>query len=335
MAWTLGTLERVDGVSGRDLVADLEARRASQADRRVPSSDLAFRTSGGAISLELPRGTHPLTAAAAMEVRRRAGLPVRSAARDEEFRLNEWKDSAGEHLVRFEEDRVRAVLPARIPVVDNPDLLGVLLRALAKVRVEVKVEECVEQDGDLTLTLVAPELAREVGAGDMVYGGLYLASSETSLLDTEACARIFRVACANGAIVDHGEGRRMVLAKTGECGDWARRLEQVVAKSFEGGTMDEEAARLRRTLDEMLASPYELLVNLRAQGLVTDEEQARIQTEFRRADDLTLHGFINAVTRVAHVHFRAGGRRFDLERLAGEILGGDHLPPAGVPSWAG
>jgi hypothetical protein len=80
----------------------------------------------------------------------------------------------------------------------------------------------------------------------------------------------------------------------------------------------------------MLVTPYELLRNLEAQGLVSGSEQSAIQASFDDAADFSLYGLINAVTQVAH-RLRlsdAWNRAFQIERLGGEILRGDHNLPA-------
>ena len=150
---------------------------------------------------------------------------------------------------------MRAVLPGETRVLDTLELLDRTVEALGRVPVEVLVEHVVEQDGELHLTAVAPSLAGELLEGDYLYGGFYLAHSETTLADTEASVRIYRVACRNGALVDAQEGQRLVLPRFVRPGEadpyatWAERLERVVARSFDGGDLDVETARFRAHAD--------------------------------------------------------------------------------------
>ncbi len=154
--------------------------------------------------------------------------------------------------------------------------------------------------------------------------------------------RIFRLACRNGALADAVEGQRLVLPRRIERGQpdpyptWQARLAEVVERAFDGGSVDEETKRFRATTDEMLASPYEFLLNLVAQGLITEEEQSLIQRAFDDAGDSSLYGLVNAVTSIAHRHRYAAQwtRAFAVERLGGEIARGDHQPPVGSPVWA-
>lgn len=202
---------------------------------------------------------------------------------------------------------------------------------LSKVGRELRVEHAVWNDGEFHVTAYAPGIASEVAVGDYVYAGFFLAHAPEGT--TEAGVRIYRVACKNGALADETEGQRIEFASLHAPADWREKLGAVVARSFDGGCLDEQTRRLRLTLQEMLSTPYEYLLHLRAQGLITDDEQAAIQREFDRAGDATLYGLVNAVTRLAHAHrSNADWRRaLAVERLGGEIAGGEHQPPIGAP----
>lgn len=139
--------------------------------------------------------------------------------------------------------------------------------------------------------------------------------------------------------MDCAEGQRLSLPRRLEAGrpdpypQWRAGLARVVEQSFDGGCIDDATRRCRRTAAEILTSPYELLLNLVAQGLITEEEQSKVQHEFDRAGDLTVYGLMNAVTRLAHGHRGADRwrRALDLERLGGQIMRGDHQPPVLEP----
>jgi hypothetical protein len=181
------------------------------------------------------------------------------------------------------------------------------------------------------VTAFAPGLAAEVGTGDFLYGGFSLAHEPSGA--TEIAPRIYRVACANGMLAEEGEGRRVEFASAEPPREWKAKLASVVEQSFAGGCLDDETRRLRRALGEMLATPYEYLIHLEAQGLIDDDERSRIQREFDRSDDPTLYGFVNAITRIAHLHRNHDHwrRALALERLGGEVARGDHQPPVGCP----
>jgi hypothetical protein len=304
---------------GPDLRSALEARRTRQKDARLAAADVEVE--GRTLRLR--------------------GEPTRATphAVDSAKRLT---DAGGDLLVRLEDGVARAVLPGDVRLVDNLELVDVTLAALARIPEDVRVDLCEEDDGDLHLTLVAPSLARVVREGDHLYAGFYLASTETALLDTEACVRIFRVACRNGSLAEAAAGQRLVLPRRLALGEpdpyptWQGRLAGVVERSFDGGSIDEETQRFRAATDEMLASPYEFLLNLLAQGLITEDEQEKIQRAFDEQGDASLYGFVNAVTSIAH-GLRGNSRwtrAFALERLGGEIARGDHLPPVGTYAWA-
>jgi hypothetical protein len=183
------------------------------------------------------------------------------------------------------------------------------------------------------VTVFAPGVAAEVGAGDFVYGGMSVAHDPEGT--TEVAPRIYRVACGNGSLAEEGEGRRLEFASARPPLRWKAKLREVVEQSFSGGCVDEETRHLRRALAEVLPTPYEHLIHLEAQGLVDDMERSRIQREFDLSDDPTLYGLMNAITRIAHVHRNHAQwrRALALERLGGEVARGDHTPPVGSPAF--
>ena len=339
MTYSLPPFKNLHGPEGADLREELANRKLRQRDLKVRSTDAEFIPDAAGIRLRLPEGAIPVRRDALADFGGRIGL-----ARSRRFTpdlLNEGLAAQGDLLVRLEAGEVRAILPAATRLVGNLELLDQAILQFKRADTGIRVEHCREEDGELYLTAVAPQPAAEAGVGDFLYGGFILSNSETALLDTEACARIFRVACSNGALSDFNEGSRFVLPRILETGrpdpyvNWPARLGEVIARSFDGGNFDEDSRRFRATMEQILATPYEFLLNLVAQGLITEEERGKIQREFREADDATMYGLINAVTRIAH-GMRDGNdlrRASDIERLAGEIIRGDHQPPVMEPSY--
>lgn len=210
-------------------------------------------------------------------------------------------------------------------------LLDETAALLSRVGHDLRVEHAVWSDDEFHVAAYAPGIASEVAVGDYVYAGFFLAHAPEG--QTEAGVRIYRVACRNGALLAEAEGQRIEFPSTQPPAEWKQKLGAVVAQSFNGGCLDDQTRRLRLTLEEMLSTPYEYLIRLRAKELITDDERARIQREFDRAGDATLYGLVNAVTRLAHTHrSNADWRRaLAIERLGGEIAGGQHQPPIGSP----
>jgi hypothetical protein len=210
------------------------------------------------------------------------------------------------------------------------DLLDEMDAAIRSVGRDVRFQHADVQPGSMFVAAYSPSIAGEVGVGDFVYGGVYLLHEEKA--HTEAGIRVYRVACCNGALSEVGEGQRLEFASDSPPSAWRANLRAIVSRGFEGGHLDAEAARLRHTLETMLASPYEHLLHLAAEGLITENEQARIQHAFDEAGDSSVYGLVNAVTTQAHAERSAGGwrRALEIERLGGEIARGDHQPPTGV-----
>ena len=125
-------------------------------------------------------------------------------------------------------------------------------------------------------------------------------------------------------------GQSLEISGQRDVGDWQKKLTEVVARSFSADGLDIDLARFHATTQQMLLTPYELLCNLEAQGLISADEQSDVQAAFDEAADFTLYGLINAVTQAAH-RLRSSDawtRAFQMERLGGEILRGDHNLPA-------
>ena len=204
-------------------------------------------------------------------------------------------------------------------------LLEALVESLRDQRLEMEVDYCVESDGDVRVAVVARDLGRDMAFGDWVRAGLHFEMSGTGASPARVCERLFRVVCANGAIVQFERGQGATL----QASTWRPQLESVVARAFSADGLDRDAARFRATTRQMLVAPYELLCHLAARRIVSDDEQSAIQREFDAAGDATMYGFINAVTRVAGRLRESDDwkRSIELERLGGAILRGDHQPP--------
>jgi hypothetical protein len=213
----------------------------------------------------------------------------------------------------------------------NLEILEYLVPVLQGLPWDIRVDQCYEQGGEVRLAVVAMNLGRDVKEGDRVNAGLYVESVEGDRCEARACERVYRVVCRNGSMVECEKGQSAVL----EVRDphWEQKLAGVVGRSFMADGLDVDLARFRATVRQMLMTPYELLCNLVAQRIISEDEQVRIQREFDTAGDCTLYGLINAVTCVARRlrDFDDWRRSFDLERLGGEILRGDHRAAVADP----
>ncbi|TWT77420.1 hypothetical protein Pla123a_20810 [Posidoniimonas polymericola] len=214
--------------------------------------------------------------------------------------------------------------------IDNLELLDLVADKLQELPWRVMVDHCIEQDGRLHLAVLAPDMGRNLVGGDEVNAGFYLQNSERSVCDTLACSRVFRVACANGALVECDQTQTLTIGSAERPpGDWQRRVVDVIGRAFSGEGVDIDAARFGSTMHQMIVAPFEFLCHLAAQGLIDDDEQSQIQAAFDDEGDLSMYGLINAVTQVAH-GLRDNDRwvrSFEIERLGGEILRGDHNLP--------
>jgi hypothetical protein len=243
------------------------------------------------------------------------------------------KDAGGSDIRTVLRERSRMASGANIR---NLDLLDALVEELRSLPWQFHVDHCHEDDGDLHLAVVATDLGRNLDVGDRVNAGFFMQNSERGAFATLACERLFRVACENGALLECEAAQSLQITpsiqinRADNARRWQKKLPEIVARSFSAEGLDVDLARFRATIEQMLVTPYELLCNLEAQGLISASEQSAIQAAFDDAADFSLYGLINAVTQVAHRLRRSDAwtRAFQIERLGGEILRGDHNLPA-------
>lgn len=213
----------------------------------------------------------------------------------------------------------------------NPDLLDTVIDALRDITSPFYVTHCHESGGDLHLSVAATGHGHHVTAGDEIRGGLYIRNSESCRFETLICTRLYRVVCSNGMLMECDKEQSFTVSITDNPPtNWAAQVTEVVQRSFDDRALKLDFRRFEITGQQVLVTPYEFLCHLAAQQLITDDEQSEIQAIFDENADLTLYGLINAVTQSAH-DYRASDqwlRAFQIERLAGEILRGDHNLPA-------
>ncbi len=237
---------------------------------------------------------------------------------------------------------IRAMLESRARnvashAIGNLNLLNHVVEILENQPWKIWVDHCQEHDGQLHLAVVGGDMGRNLEKNDRLNAGFYLQNCELGRTETLACTRIYRVACENGAILECDKGQSFAIgARDMYPADWQLKIKEVIEYSFSGDGIDADTARFRKTMTEMIVTPYELLCHLSAQGLIDEDEQCEIQAAFTEAADFSMYGFINAVTQTAH-GLRANdrwARAFHLERLGGEILRGDHNLPSLDPVFS-
>jgi hypothetical protein len=231
---------------------------------------------------------------------------------------------------------IRETLTSRIAAIHqnaiaNRELLDTVVESLRDITLPFYITHCHEVGGDIHLSVAAAQHGYRVTTGDEIRGGLYIRNSESCRFETLICTRLFRVVCANGMLMECDKEQSFsVPIDEAPPANWQKRITQVIQRSFDDVALDLDCRRFEATGCQTLVTPYEFLCNLAAQRLITDDEQSEIQSAFNDNADFTLYGLINAVSPTAHEH-RASDRwvrAFEIERLAGDILRGDHNLPA-------
>lgn len=231
---------------------------------------------------------------------------------------------------------IRAALSSRVAAahenaIANRELLDIIVESLREITVPFYITHCHETGGDLHLSVTAAQHGYHVTKGDEIRGGLYIRNSEFCRFETLICTRLFRVMCTNGTLMECDREQSFSIAIDDRPpADWQTKISQVIQRSFDNVALNLDYKRFEATTRQMIVTPYELLCHLAAQGLIADDEQSDIQATFHSNADFTLYGLINAVTQTAHAHRGSDRwlRAFEIERLAGEILRGDHNLPA-------
>ena len=212
------------------------------------------------------------------------------------------------------------------PRISNLALLDLVAVHLEAVPHQILVDFCTENDGDLHLAVYSPNLGRDVVDGDRISAGFFVANSETCQYDTTVCERLYRKACVNGALVECERTQTMVIGRRERARGWQKTVPEIIGRAFDNDGVDADIARFRKTIDEVVSTPYEMLCNLVAQHLITEEEQSEITAAFNREGDWTMYGLINAITSISHRLRKHDDwvRSLHMERLGGQIIRGDH-----------
>lgn len=224
-------------------------------------------------------------------------------------------------LVRRHRERAHAadlLEESRLPD-DDRRWLAALHDQLSPRRGFVELEglEFDPESGAIALTMTDRSLSRDVRAGDDVVAGFAAARSPEGEL--RMWPRLYRLMCANGAILFIGTGRGEAV----EAWNVASRVEGLLGdRPFEAATgLLVQAAR------SPLDDPLRMLARARARTPADVVARA-----WPRTDDHTVYGLVNVVTAHARGEPDAA-RRFDLEKDAGRILQAV-ASPVGAPEEA-
>lgn len=183
--------------------------------------------------------------------------------------------------------------------------------------VELESLEFDPEEGGVALTMTDRSLSREVRSGDAVVAGF--AAARTPSGELRMWPRLYRLMCANGAILFIGTGRGEVV----EAWNVANRVQGLLgARPFEAATgLLVQAART--PLDD----PMSLMARARART-----PASVVARGWPRTRDHTVYGLVNVVTAHARGEPDAA-RRFDLEKDAGRFLQAV-AAPVGAPEEA-
>lgn len=314
----------------QSLLGEVRGRALLRKDLVVAGTDVRCAQIAGEAVLRLQDQILPIAPPAAEGLA--ALVPVSSgrALITQSTAVDAWFASRDQVRLIIEDRQVIGILPEAGPPIDGADVLETAISQMQATGHQLLVDRVNIRHGSWMVSLVARDVVDEAVEDDLLYAGVHLSYSPIG--DTEACSRVFRLICRNGALTDTADGRRVVFNRHLPS-DWQSQLERVIKTGFSGPSLSEDTARLRRYVQETLSSPYEHLCHLVAQGLITADEQVAIQRAFTKSGDQSMYGLINAITSIAHLHRDDDDwrRALAMERLGGEIIRGDHMPPTWHP----
>jgi hypothetical protein len=167
--------------------------------------------------------------------------------------------------------------PAGGQAIANADLLDALVDALRNLTAPFYVTHCHEAGGDLHLSIAAAVGGHRISTGDEIRGGLFIRNSESRRFETLLCTRLYRVVCANGALMECDKEQAFtVAAANAPPADWPQHVQRVVRRSFDERALKLDFRRFKATARQMLVTPYEFLCHLTARQVITDDEQSEI-----------------------------------------------------------
>lgn len=244
----------------------------------------------------------------------------------------------GKHLVRFLDDKARAILSDKFFPIDNQIVMeGSVLRAFERIGQNIGQLEVVSHslsDTRLYMQVTVPTLQKDVKVGDPVRLGLTVTNSEVGAGALDVALMLWRLRCMNGMTGQSILRRVHVGGKLDE-GDlnnsefrhetivailraFRMRLEDGIVSVMNGNTLDEMVDKLRGATEQRIERPDVAVKNVTEHLGMTETDYNAIMDDMGRSGDWTRYGLLNGVTALAHGAEPDKG--YEYERLGQRVI---------------
>lgn len=339
------------GLTLQELGVELKRQRAAARDFKAPTKRLSCQTDGETIALlgangstdgQFQLGTNPLfrsqLATWAKVPKKYVDLMAAEAPALLAQNLNHWLQAADEtRLVRTLDGQARAFLSHRYRILDNVDVAGVVLPALAERGVEF-VSQAITPD-HLYLKAISHKKTFEVRKGDKVQFGIVVSNSEVGLGAVHVDPLIYTLTCLNGATIAAAGLRKFHIGRhaaeleesvevfqddTRAADDKAffLKLRDVVTAALDEAQMTEVLAAVEAGATRRLGQERKIeeVVEVTAKRFALNETEADgVLRRLIDGGDLTQWGLSSALTLYAQADELTYERASELERAGGAV----------------
>lgn len=252
--------------------------------------------------------------------------------------VNRWLEKqSAKRLIRTIDGQIRAVLSDSYRPLDNLDLASAVLPKLLTLDARVVSGEVTENR--FYLKAVSERVSGAPKVGDTIQAGVVVSNSEVGQGSLRVEALDYRLVCLNGMIRETAvrkahlgrgargadmieDAREYFRTKTRQADDRAffLKVEDATAAMFDRARFDQRIAQYADAGAVMLASDPVAVVEVTAKRFAfNDAEKTSILQHFIRANDNSLFGLANAVTRAAQ-DVESYDRATELEALGGDVI---------------
>lgn len=250
--------------------------------------------------------------------------------------VNAWLFTQHEQrLVRTLDFAMRAYLSKRYRPMDNADLAEAVLPIITEQG--YKIHSCQITEHNFYIKAVTDRLYDEIEVNDIVQSGISIKNNEVGLGGLNVVPLVYRLSCLNGMIMnDFGIRRHHVGRHHDEVENFSEFYSDATRKADDKALWLKVQDTVRATLNEVhfrtivnsfkeaskrefTGKPVQVLDNISARYLLSENEQASVLSHLISGGSLTQYNLANAVTRAAQ-DVESYDRSTDLEVIGGKII---------------
>ena len=255
------------------------------------------------------------------------------------YNVNSWlARSHRPKLLRTLDYSVRAILSNRYLCADHIEILQVALPILGEIP-EMHIESCEITESRMYIKIVNKRLEVDVVPGDTVQYGIVITNSEIGHGSIQIQPFIYRLVCSNGMVVPQrfGDGTRRIhkgktlhlyqnvqpcrLEGLESNPQVVEQLQRTLRNAMEGALFEQITAMMRQAAEVPIEATDLTGVVRQAGSLfgIREAEQPGILRHLTSAQDMTLYGLANAVTRYSQ-DVESYDRATELEAIGYDLM---------------